>query len=155
DLVRVLGERFTARVSMPPLLATHPEEWTSPFISLDRERLYYGTTSGLLEGRSLSSWDVLWSKKGMGSIGSSMGEYEGRLPVGAGSSLLAIDGQTGEEKARLDLAGSIGGRMVITGTVAIIPVRPNGFVAIDLAKHELLWRMKQPTPEGITVRGQA
>ena len=63
ELVRVFGERLKAKVNEPPLLAINSEEWTSPYISYDRERLFYGTSAGILEARSLSSWSVLWTKK--------------------------------------------------------------------------------------------
>lgn len=154
ELSSIFGERFSARVAEPGVLALHPEEWTSPYISQDRSRIYVATTSGLLQARSLSTWEVLWSRKGLGTFGESMIEHRGRLILSAGSFLLSLD-QSGEEKWRLDLSGGIGGRMVVTGTVALIPVRPNAVVAVDLEKGALLWRVKRPTPDGITMRGQA
>jgi outer membrane protein assembly factor BamB len=154
ELVRLFGVRWTARISDPPLLQLHPEEWTSPYISGDHARVYYGTTSGLLEARSVASGAVLWSKKSMGTIGASMTEYHGKLIVGAGSNLLGLDAENGQEKWRIDLAGGVGGRIVLTSSMAVIPVRPNSVVAVDAEKGAILWRQKRPTPEGITLRGE-
>lgn len=155
DMTRVFGMRFRAQLSELEVLSAKPEEWTAPHISADGATVYAGARNGTIEARALSTWDVLWKRKGLGSIGASMAEHRENLLVGSGSWLLALDRETGDERWRVDLGGSVGGRIVLTGTVAIVPVRPNAFAAIDAASGRALWRLKRPTPEGITLRGQA
>lgn len=155
ELMKVLGARHKAQLAEQKLLGSHPEEWTSPYISADRSRVFVATTEGLLEARSIESNKLLWSRKDLGSQGATMGEYRGHVLVGSASQLLLLDFDSGEEKGRVELAAAIGGKIVVTGTVAIVPTRPNTYLAIDLEKKTINWRAKRPTPEGITLRGQA
>lgn len=155
ELMRVLGARWKLDVGERKLLSARPEEWTSPYISADRARVYMATTAGTLSSRSVADGTMFWTRDDMGSMGAAMAEYRGQLLVGSASNLYLLDDQTGKELARVDIQAAIGGKMVITGTTAIVPVRPNTFLAIDLEKKAVLWRTKRSTPEGITLRGMA
>jgi len=84
-----------------------------------------------------------------------MDDWQGNLLVGLDSDLVALDADTGEESWRLDIGGRISGPIARAGDLAVVPLRPNGFVAVDLAGPEIRWRQKRPTPENLTVRGQA
>jgi outer membrane protein assembly factor BamB len=155
ELMRVLGARHKAQLVEHKLFGSHPEEWTSPYISHDRSRVFVATTGGLLEARSIESNKILWSRKDLGSQGATMAEYRGQLLVGSASQLLLLDADSGEEKGRVEIAAAIGGKIVVTGTTAIVPTRPNTYLSIDLEQKTISWRAKRATPEGITLRGQA
>lgn len=155
ELMRVLGARWKLDVGERKLLSARPEEWTSPYISADRARVYMATTAGTLSCRALNDSALIWKRDDMGSMGAAMTEYRGQLLVGSASNLYLLDDQSGKELGRIDIQAAIGGRMVITGTTAIVPVRPNTFLAIDLEKKAVLWRTKRSTPDGITLRGMA
>lgn len=154
-LRRVLGLRFTKDLSEFDLLEINEEEWTTPLISDDNVRGFVGTRKGKLYAYDLTSGEELWKRSDMGAIGASMIEFRQKVILGSDSSLVALDQQIGKERWRLDLDAPIGGRMVRTGTIAVIPIRPNAYVAVDLLKGERIWQTKRPTPEGISVRGQA
>jgi outer membrane protein assembly factor BamB len=155
SLRRLFGLRFTAHLGDFELLAINQEEWTVPYISRDGARAFVATGRGQLEARDLASGDVLWRKTQLGAIGQSMGEHRGELLVGVLSALVAFDEADGSEKWRLELGGHIGGDLTVTGTTALIPVRPNSMVLVDLVARQEVWRVKRPTPEGMTMRGQS
>jgi outer membrane protein assembly factor BamB len=155
DLKRVIGIRYTRDLSRFDFFEANQEEWTIPLISEDNVRGFVATRKGLLLAFDLHNGDELWRKDDMGAVGRSMLEYQQRLILGSDSSLVALDQQIGKERWRIDLDAPIGGRMARSSSIAVIPLRPNTFVGVDLEKGERLWRAKRPTPEGITVRGQA
>lgn len=154
SLKKVFGLRYTRDYSEFQLLQTNAEEWTQPLISADRARIYVGTRSGVLEALDLSTGDSLWKRADMGAIGWGMQEYRGYVVLGSDSSLVAVDQQLGRDHWKVELDGKISAGVVVTGTIALAPIRPNAVVAVDLVKGEVLWRIKRPTPDGITVRGQ-
>jgi outer membrane protein assembly factor BamB len=154
-LHKVYGVRHQFELFQFELLKSNHEEWTTPYLSGDGVRMFVGARSGRLECREVGNGDLLWKREDMGAIGASLGEFRGNLVIGSDSSLLLLDQQLGEERLRVDVGASIGGRMVITGTVALLPLRPNLVMAVDLVAGKELWRTKRPTPDGITVRGQA
>jgi outer membrane protein assembly factor BamB len=154
-LRRVIGVRQTRDLSEFELLEINDEEWTTPLISDDNVRAFVATRRGRLFAIDLETGDELWKRDDMGSVGFAMIEHQQHLIVGSDSALVALDQQIGKERWRLDLDAPIGGRIARAGKVAIIPIRSNSFVAVDLEKGERLWLMKRPTPDGITVRGQA
>ena len=49
------------------------------------------------------------------------------------------------------------GDITVEGSLAIVPVRPNAFLGVSLTSSTAaqVWRVQRPTPEGISVRGQA
>lgn len=155
DLRRVYGTRFIVDHSEFRLLETTPEEWTVPYISEDGYRVFAGARTGVLEARDARTGAPLWRRRDMGALGYSMFEYEGLLMVGSDSALVAIDQQAGETRWSVDITGRIGGPLARAGSLAILPVRPNTFVAVDLEKQAVAWRVNRPTPDGITVRGQS
>lgn len=154
SLRRVFGVRYKKDYSTFELLKTNAEEWTPPLISEDRSRLYVGVHTGELEALDLTSGERLWRREDMGTIGWGMREHRGHLLIGSDSSLVAVDQQLGGDAWRVDLDGKVAAPMAVTGTVAVVPVRPNAVVAVDLVSAKVLWRVKRPTPDGITVRGQ-
>lgn len=91
----------------------------------------------------------------MGSFGRGFGQFRHHLITGLNGDVVAIDAYSGKTAWRLAVGGEVGSEMVVTGTVALLNVRPNAFVAVDLVAGELLWRAKRPKIEGITVRGEA
>lgn len=155
SLRRVLGVRFKKDLSRFDLLEINEEEWTMPLITEDNVRGFVGTRKGLLVAYDLYRGQELWKREDMGAIGASMLEFRQKVIVGSDSSLVALDQMIGKDRWRLDLDAPVGGRMTRSGTVAVVPVRPNAFAGVDLVKGEQLWRAKRPTPDGITVRGQA
>lgn len=155
DLVRVLGMRWKLELSERKFLSAKPEEWTVPHISADRARVYAATTDGVLVARSVESNQPIWLRRDLGQIGASITEYHGQLLLGAASSLVLLDDQSGKEVSRTDVAGAVGGKIIVAGSIAIVPLRPNTFMAYDLEKKVVLWRTKRATPEGITLRGMA
>ncbi len=153
-LKTVFGLRYKRSYASFKLLQTNAEEWTEPLISADRSRIYVGTRSGVLETLDLATGESLWKRKDMGTMGYGMAEYRGYLVLGSDSSLVAVDQQIGRDRWKVDLGAKIGAAFVVTGTVAVVPIRPNALVAVDLVSGNILWRAKRPTPEGISVRGQ-
>lgn len=156
ELTKVFGLRWAVQLAEPATLTLQPEQWSAPYVTRDRALVLAATSSGRLEARSITTGDVVWKRLGLGALGASMAECRGRVLVSSGSTLFALDVDKGEERWRLDLqGGGIGGGIVVTGTVAIVPVRSNTYLAIDAVKGSVLWRAKRPTPDGITMRGQA
>lgn len=155
ELRRIYGTRFVVDHSDFRLLEIAPEEWTVPFVSKDGYRVFAGVRTGVLEARNARSGARLWRRLDMGAIGYAMFEFEGLLMVGSDSALVAIDQQAGETRWTVDINGRIGGPVARAGPLVILPVRPNAFVAVDLEKQAVVWRVNRPTPDGITVRGQA
>lgn len=153
-LTRVFGVRYTRSYADFELLKTNEEEWTVPLISEDGVRLYVATRTGVLEALDLATGESLWKRDDLGTVGYGMAEFRGRVVLGSDSALVALDPQLGREHWRLDLDGKISAAMTLTGTVALVSVRPNALVAVDLVAQKVLWRIKRPTPDGITVRGQ-
>jgi len=153
-LKRVFGVRYTRDYSEFQLLQTNAEEWTQPLISADRARVYIGTRSGVLEALDLATGDSLWKRRDMGAIGWGLAEHRGYVLLGSDSSLVAVDQQLGRDHWKVELDGKLAAGLAVTGTVALAAIRPNAVVAVDLVKGKVLWRVKRPTPDGITVRGQ-
>lgn len=153
-LKNVFGLRYKRSYAAFKLLQTNAEEWTEPLISADRARIYVGTRAGVLETLDLETGESIWKRKDMGAMGYGMAEHRGFLLLGSDSSLVAVDQQIGRDRWKVDLGAKIGAAFVVTGTVAIVPIRPNALVAVDLVSGNILWRAKRPTPEGISVRGQ-
>ncbi len=154
-LHKVLGVRYTRDLATFEFFESNEEEWTIPLISDDNVRAFVATRKGKLVAFDLSTGDELWHRDDMGAVGRSMIEYQQHVILGSDSALVALDEQIGKERWRVDLDAPIGGRIARTSSIAVIPIRPNAFQAVDLEKGEKLWRAKRPTPEGITVRGQA
>jgi outer membrane protein assembly factor BamB len=155
SLRKVIGVRYTRDLSTFEFFETNVEEWTIPRISDDNVRAFVATRKGLLLAFDIHSGEEIWRREDMGAVGRSMLEYQQRLILGSDSSLVALDQQIGKERWRLDLDAPIGGEMARSSSIAVVPLRPNTFVGVDLEKGERIWRVKRPTPEGITVRGQA
>ena len=155
ELRRIYGTRFVVDHSEFRLLEISPEEWTVPYVSEDGYRVFVGVRTGVLEARDTRSGQRLWRRRDMGAIGYAMFEFEGLLMVGSDSNLVAVDQQAGETRWSMDINGRIGGPVARAGSVVILPVRPNALVAVDLEKQAIAWRVSRPTPDGITVRGQA
>src|SRR5947209_16035883 len=69
--------------------------------------------------------------------------------AGCDSALHFIDVATGKEKAAVDLGGQVGASVAVRGGRLYVGTMTNQFVAIDLAKAQVLWkfeaaRRKQP-----------
>ena len=137
------------------LLKSNEEEWTRPFISADSARLFVGTRTGQVLAISPDTGDLLWERRDMGTVGAAMVEYKDLLLVGSDSAFLGLDRATGETKWSIGINGRIGSEITLTGDIAILPVRPNTFIAVDLSTQKIAWRVQRQTPDGITVRGQA
>ena len=137
------------------LLKTNEEEWTRPYISKDADRLYVGTRSGWIQALDPGSGELLWQRRDMGTIGVGLTEFQDIVVAGSDSDIVALDRATGETRWKLPINGRIGGRISVSGNVAVAPVRPNAFVAVALETGKQLWRVQRQTPDGITVRGQA
>lgn len=155
DLQAVFKIQAQVDLSTFELLRTNAEEWSAPYIGAGNTVVYVATSSGRLEARSLSDGRVLWQRRDLGTMGVSMTEQGDLLVLGSGSDLLGIEVGSGRERWRVPIGGRIGGRLERAGPLAVLPVRPNGFVAVDLESASVRWRIKRPTPSSMTVRGQA
>lgn len=149
------GVVWKAELGSFELLATQPEEWTHPRLSPDGARVYIGSRAGRLEARAMEDGELLWAHPEFGDIGSDMMEVRDTLVVGVNSDVVGLSRSLGTERWRVRVGGRIGGRLARQGSVVLVPVRPNGFVAIDAVEGERRWQVKRPTPDGLTVRGQA
>lgn len=155
ELRPTFGIQWKADLGSFQLLATNHEEWAAPLISEDGARVYVGNKKGRLEARATDDGTLLWARDDLGALGAAMVEFRGLLIVGTDSDLVALGRVRGRERWRLPLGGFIGGPATRTSTVGVFPVRPNGFVAVDLVEGERLWQSKRATPDGLTIRGQA
>ncbi len=154
-LRNVYGLRRAVRVANPELLDFNPEEWSAPLISRDNGLVFAGTTDRSLHAVWIGSGKTLWVNKGFGDFGRYMAQHRDTLIAGVDSSVVGIEGFTGKTLWKVEVRGPVGGPITVTGTVAVVPVRSNSFVAVDAVSGKELWRIKRPTPDGITVRGQA
>lgn len=154
SLRRVFGVRYKRDYGSFELLQTNQEEWTVPRISDDGARVYVGTRSGVLEALDLFSGEVLWTRRDMGTLGWGLSEFRGYLVLGSDANLVAVDQQIGRDHWKVDLGGRVSAPLTVTGTVALVPIRPNNLLAVDLVEGKVLWRFGRPTPDGISVRGQ-
>jgi len=152
---RIWGGRYILEHGEFELLKFHQEEFARPYIDRQGSHFFVGLRSERLEARELGTGRLVWTKPDFGEIGADMAEHEGRLLVGVGAGLAALDKYDGSEAWRVELGGTISGPIAVVGDRAVLPVRPNAFVAVDLEDGVLLWRQKRPTPEDLTVRGQA
>ncbi|MEM7677707.1 MAG: PQQ-binding-like beta-propeller repeat protein, partial [Myxococcota bacterium] len=156
DVLRVLFKpKYKRDLGEFELLKSNEEEWTAPLISRDGQRLYVGTRSGRIQALDVASGKLLWQRLDMGTIGAGLAEYDTLLVAGSDSDIVGLDLATGTTRWKTDINGRIGGPVAVQGSLAIAPVRPNAFVAIDLSTGEEKWRIQRQTPESITVRGQA
>ena len=137
------------------LLRTNYQQWTRPLLSQDGQRIYIATNDGRLESRRVESGDLLWKLKNLGDFGASLAEYQDTLIAGINSDLVGFDANTGKEKWRLVLGGRIAAKPLIQGSIAVFPIRPNSFAAFNLDSQQRIWQVKQPTPQELTIRGQA
>lgn len=149
------GVLWKADLGTFKLFATNGEEWARPLISTDGTWVFVGSHAGRLEARRLTNGELLWKKERAGAIGAEMAQVGRTLLVGVDSDLVGMHTTTGDEDWRVPLGGRIGGGIAIEGKIAVLPVRPNEVVAVDLVEHTVLWRVKRPTPDGLTIRGQA
>jgi outer membrane protein assembly factor BamB len=159
DLNLVWGTRYIVPFGRFEFLKINREEWARPYIDRQSSHVYIGLRSERLEARRLGSGEVVWTKPRFGEVGSEMAETAGSLLVGQGTRLLALDKYSGELQWGLDLGGAPAGAMAVVGNRVVVPVRPNAFVAVQMPIGDtdpaVLWRQKRPTPEGLTIRGQA
>ncbi|MEL7367648.1 MAG: PQQ-binding-like beta-propeller repeat protein [Myxococcota bacterium] len=137
------------------LLKSNEEEWTAPLISRDGQRLYVGTRVGRLQALDVATGNLIWQRLDMGTIGVGLAEFENVLVVGSDSDIVGLDLANGKDRWKIGINGRIGGQIAVEGNLAIVPVRPNAFVAVDLSTGEQKWRVQRQTPDSITVRGQA
>lgn len=151
----IYGYAWKTELGQFELLKLKKEESTRPGLSPDGARVYIGARKGRLEARAMSNGALLWAKNGLGDFGFDMIEYQALLLVGIDSDLVAYGRSLGEERWRVPLGGRIGGFLAREGPILVAPVRPNDFVAIDLQTQTRLWQVKRPTPQGLTIRGQA
>lgn len=156
ELRSVYGLRWVRRLDEPEPLEVNPTQLVPPLVSNDGALIYAANSRGVLHGVWSSSGRVLWKRSDLGQIGRGMGQVGDTLIVGAAGALYGLEGYSGKEQWKLELGSIVGGPITLTGTTtAIVPVRPNGYVAIDGYTGKVLWRVKRPKPEGISVRGQA
>ena len=156
DELRVLYKaQFKRDLGEFELLKSYEEEWTRPYITNDGARLFVGTRSGRLLALDVSSGKLKWERRDMGTMGVGMLEHGDNLIAGSDSDVVAVNRTTGKTVWRLDIDGRIGGLMAVHDDIAVVPVRPNAFVGVQLSDGKQLWRTQRQTPDGITVRGQA
>lgn len=149
------GVRWKVDLGTFEILATNEEEWTRPLVTADGARIFIGSSEGRLEARDANVGTLLWKRDRMGALGADMVEFRDLIIVGSDSDAVALGKVRGTEVWRVPLGSRIGGPVTMTGTVAIFPIRPNGFVAVDTVDGERLWQVKRATPDGLTIRGQA
>jgi hypothetical protein len=137
------------------LLSKTAEQWRTPLIDGDGSIVYVANNHQELMALWMDSGKIIWRRNKLGTIGQSFQQVDDSLLVGLGTDLVSLDRFSGEERWRVRVDGLVGSTIAIDAHLAIVPLRPNGFVAVDLNTHKLLWRVKRPQPAGITVRGQA
>lgn len=155
ELQPTWGVRYIVEFANFELLRINREEWSRPYIDRQGRLMITGLRSGRLEARDVARGELEWFRDDVGAVGAEMDDWQGVLLVGVDSDLVALDEDTGLEQWRLDLGGRIAGPIERAGDLAILPVRPNAFVAVDLSEPTIRWRQKRPTPDNLTVRGQA
>ncbi|MGF1509493.1 MAG: PQQ-binding-like beta-propeller repeat protein [Myxococcota bacterium] len=151
------GARYIVDLGRFEFLKINREEWSRPYIDEQSSHVYLGLRSERLEARRLGSGEVIWSRPEFGEVGAEMSEVGGLLLVGQGPRLVALDKYTGREKWAVDVGGTPSGGVAMMNDIAVVPARPNAFVGLSISAEgaSVLWRQKRPTPDGLTIRGQA
>lgn len=155
SLRAIFKARFKRDLGEFELLKSNEEEWTRPYITRDGSQVYVGARSGRFVALDPIDGELVWQRRDMGTIGVGVVEYGSVVVLGSDSDLVALDRSSGQTRWKLDINGRIGGLISVEKNVAVVPVRPNAFIGVDLEKGEQLWRVQRQTPEGISVRGQA
>ncbi|MFO0725053.1 MAG: PQQ-binding-like beta-propeller repeat protein [Myxococcota bacterium] len=156
SLSPVFGLRRVIRLSEPVgFLNIHPEQWAQPFIGNDGSLVYVATDGGLLAALWINSGKLVFKRTDLGQLGASMAQVGDVLLVGSDADLHGLEGYSGKEQWKTELGGTVGGPITVTGTIAIVPVRPSGYVALNGLTGEIRWRQKRGKAEGISVRGTA
>lgn len=155
ELRAVLGLRHVVRVDEPPFMALYPQQWAPPCITADRSLVVVAAASGVLHALDLASGQPRWARRDLGQLGLGCGRDAARVFVGAEGRVLGLDAASGRTQWSSDVGGMVGGPITVTGTLAIVPVRPNNYVALDAVNGEVRWRLRRSKSDAISVRGQA
>lgn len=137
-----------------PLLG-RPEQWVAPLVSTDGTLTFVGPETGGLLALWTGSGHTLWKRPDIGRVGLGLTQVGDVLVAGIDSAIVGLEAFSGKEQWRTELGAVIGGPITVTASIAIVPVRPNGYVAINGLTGEVKWRLKRAKSDGITLRGQA
>lgn len=132
-----------------------PEQWVGPLLSTDGTLTFVGPEGGGLFAIWTGSGRVLWKREDVGPVGLGLTQVGDVLLAGTESALVGLEGYSGKQQWRTEIGAVVGGPITVTASVAIVPVRPNGYVAINGLTGEIRWRLKRAKTDGITMRGQA
>ncbi len=155
ELGTVYGLRRVIKLSDAAPLLGRPEQWVAPLLSTDGTLTFVGPESGGLIALWTGTGRVLWKLPEIGRVGLGLAQVGDVLVAGVESALVGYEAYSGKEQWRTDLGSVIGGPVTVTASVAIVPVRPNGYVAVNGLTGEIKWRLKRAKTDGITMRGQA
>ncbi|MEE2901822.1 MAG: PQQ-binding-like beta-propeller repeat protein [Myxococcota bacterium] len=150
-----LSHMISSLVDEPRLLAKTPAQWSHPLVDSDGSIVYVAQNNQTLAGIRLEDGEVLWKRKKLGALGRAMFQWRSELFVGVDQELVVFDRFTGQQKNRVRLGARISGPVEHVKNTLIIPIRPNAFVAFDIEKKAVSWRVSRPQPKGITIFGQA
>ena len=150
-----LSHMISSLVDEPRLLAKTPAQWSHPLVDSDGSIVYVAQNHQTLAGVKLDNGEVLWKRKKLGALGRAMFQWRSELFVGVDQDLIVFDRFNGQEKSRSRLGARISGPFEQVKNKLIIPIRPNAFVAFDIEKKAVSWRVSRPQPKGITIFGQA
>jgi len=151
----VYGLRRVVKLAGPPPLLQRAEQWVGPLLASDGALTFVAPEAGGLFAIWTGSGKTLWKRDDIGRLGLGMAQIGDVLMVGTESVLVGLEGYSGKEQWRTEIGGVVGGPITVTSSVAIVPVRPNGYVAINGLTGEVKWRLKRAKTDGITQRGQA
>jgi outer membrane protein assembly factor BamB len=155
ELRAVLGLRHVVRVDEPPFMALYPQQWAPPCITADRSLVVVAAASGVLHALELETGQPRWARRDLGQLGLGCGRDTTRVFVGAEGRVFALDAASGRTEWSTDVGGMVGGPITVVGSVAVVPVRPNNYVAVDPTNGEVRWRLRRGKSDAISVRGQA
>ncbi len=155
ELRTVIGLRHVVRVDEPPFMAIYPQQWAPPCVTTDRGLVVVATASGVLQAVDLATGELRWARRDLGQLGLGCGRDASRLFVGAEGRVVGLDPSSGRTQWSADIGGTVGAPITVTGTLAIVPVRPNNYVALDAVSGEVRWRLRRGKSDAISVRGQA
>jgi outer membrane protein assembly factor BamB len=140
-------------VTADRLTEVAPQEFAAAAVYADT--IYIGSARGWFHALRSSNGAVRWRKQ-IGSVGCAPLVDRGMLYVATNDGfLVALDGQTGDEKWRYQSRGPISQTPVSTGSLVVFANEADQVVALDGITGAFRWQYRGETPDEYTLRGHA
>jgi outer membrane protein assembly factor BamB len=152
----VLQVRWQRHLASIPLLEYKPQEFAAA--TSDGQRVYAGTSDGVLWALDVADGKLVWSRKLQGGIASRprLHRDSGTLFLGTrGGVLYAIDAASGAVKWQYEIKGPIEQQPSYADGVVYFTSGENRIYAVDADKGAWKWQYDREAPDSFTIRGYA